>query len=265
LQWLDVQSLIAATKVCKEWHAAVTTMAPGYLSIEELMEKPVVCAIGRHITTFTSSLVFTYDDIEALVNVAPRITHAVVYFHGSSTLHVNAVARLKNLTSLHMSSYSNDWIGLAPLAACPSLTALEIDTRIYWNISEVMIGEIRALGHLHTFAMSCIFANPINMRRIVAIPHTLAWKNIGWIDNIDSAEMLVALPSLTTLHGYPYAFSPSVLASLPLLHSLCVQGTCGLTLLLSGENTLKELIVHIHTQRRRTHTQTLRISLKETN
>jgi hypothetical protein len=241
--WLDLKSLITTTKVCKEWHAAVGTMAPGSYTVYTNVYFPVMSAIGKHITRLVSWLIYvSLEYIEVLALVAPRITFMILTFNSRRPEFTSILIRFQRLEELALYAIDGRWITLTPLTRITSLKKLTV-VSADMDPTDDQVSEIRALGHLDTFKMPACLNTPERLQRILVEPHTLRWKEVSSIHTTDVANLFSALPSLTVLRGNDYVFLPRLMASLPVLQKLCVWGTGMLGRALQECRALTELRV----------------------
>jgi hypothetical protein len=261
---LDLQSLIAATKVCTEWHGAVATMAPGHFTIHDYSVLPIHCAIGKHFRTLDFFAQTPLDTLAAFIAIAPRLTTVQVCIRESHGC-MNICASLSHLTHLVITSFASEWIHLSPLTSCRLLKRLRIDVLAESktdDLTDDQVQEVRALGHLDSFEHSALAMNTENLRRVLTTPHSLHWQNIGFILKPESVSFLPALPSLTRLYGSCVSFSHTVLAMFPHLTCLEVIGNDGLSDALDGCHSLNELIVHLPDSLQWAHHPMLRSTLR---
>jgi hypothetical protein len=75
---------------------------------------------------------------------------------------------------------------------------------------------------LHTCILDTWQNNSENLRRILALPHTLQWEKIGRVQYHEIATLLPNLPTLTSLDILGNVLSRSLVSALPHLQSLSV-------------------------------------------
>jgi hypothetical protein len=240
LVWLGLKDIIAATKVCREWRAAVCSMSAQSFEVEWIKTCPVPCALMKHITAYDGRDLF----IKQLAALAPRLSRVRITFGQTQTGHVlEVVARMPCLTHLSIYAYAMPWISLVPLVGCTTLKVLNIEGYIRADLTDEEIAHVRSFGHLDTMCLKSFGHNMHNTIRILVRPHTLAWKDIGPLYHLDSIDFLRALPSLTTLRTQSDLVSSDLLTALPHLTRLYVYGSHGLRNAFSGHVSLTELIV----------------------
>jgi hypothetical protein len=105
------------------------------------------------------------------------------------------------------------------------------------------VDQVRALGHLRKVSMAPYMHNVLNMRDIVATPHSLQWQEVDFVHDLAIAQCLVALPSLTKLSGKTIALEPFILAKLPNLIHLVLDSPYNLDQQLRACPSLTELNV----------------------
>jgi hypothetical protein len=185
LVWLNLQDLIAATKVCREWRAAVSTMRAGTLVLTTMGNVPQQGAIARHITAIIIERDCELQHIIALTRVSPRLTCVAIACNSvqDNEFHImtDALVQLHHLTHLTLHAWRKKWIPLTPFAAARSLASLIVAIDTFSDISDEHIMEMRSLGHLREFVHRSMTADPDVMRRVLMKPHSLHWHSIGWI------------------------------------------------------------------------------------
>jgi len=211
--------------------------------------------LGRHISslniphTSMAGHSLNSENILALASACPRLTklrfkdvtsdehaqwrfpptltfvHYIDSFEGEHRLNMDALARLPELTHLNISTDTSwHWNNLDPLVGAHALTALDLSLiQNGWNNDEVdpsRVGQVRALGHLVKMNITKISAYV--MAQVLAVPHTLSWQEIGLIHDIQTANLLPALPSLTALDMTGQYLSFQILAALPRIRKLTI-------------------------------------------
>ena len=111
------------------------------------------------------------------------------------------------------------------LATCRSLTDLTLEAigGLCPELTDAQVDDIReSLGHLHRFAVPMQLGN---LARFLQPPVTARWRDIGPVRaDARTGELLLRLPSLTSLHLLCHDASPVVfLSQLPLLTTLHLE------------------------------------------
>ena len=110
---------------------------------------------------------------------------------------------------------------LSLLAACPSLTDLEIDGSAH---TDAQVEQIRGtLGHLKRFSVGEM--ETVDLARFLQPPVTARWQDIGIVmADARTGELLLRLPSLTKLYLiFPDIAPVDFLPQLPLLTALHLE------------------------------------------
>jgi hypothetical protein len=202
------------------------------------------CIIGKHLVRFDFCSDALNRHVPALHDIFPRLSTVQITVTVLGNEWMSALAGLPQLTCLYVSATQRDWISLAPLKSCTTLKKLFIDsTYCMRDMEDEHVADIRTLGWLHTMHIEQLHNNTNNMRRVLAQPHTLEWKQIGFICD-DLVPLLPLLPSLTTLRTYSQNLTRECVAALPNLTYLNLLGTRNLDDILGGCHSLARLDIH---------------------
>ena len=131
------------------------------------------------------------------------------------------LAALPSLSRLGLRSSFKGDASLGLLAACPSLTDLQLESRNGWSpaFTDAQEEQVRSsLGHLQRFSVGGM--EPHELAHFLRPPVTAQWQDIGFVFADErSGELLLGLPSLTTL-CLVYRRDPAPMDFLPQLPKL---------------------------------------------
>jgi len=224
----DLRGLAVASSICKDWNAAIKTMAP----INGACEETVACprgAMTRHVQTIhmlsPRETGISALQLRMMCGTFTRLREVNVNLSGTSKESQSAldcVAKtITNLTHLAINFQTFDTYSLSALVVrAPNLRHL----RLNGVTGETqMILDLRALPALHTCSVLPCMNFSAFMNEVLRTPHTLGWKSIGHIDQYAIPAILSSLPTLTYIE-----IDPSFLRTVPFsaLPRLCRVDVC---------------------------------------